>query len=216
MVECASDKLQADLIARAEGLIAKQSDVPVVLEDAATGRKIHSGIVNGNTVLVHHVTVMDLDPEDLPAWFANFATNAAKCANAALKINLLDDVVNGRKIGHHRTVPPVPLVSPRSTLVTYYEIPGADQYTFMASSEGNEELVKKYADKVGSDVIASMFVNYMNFKPHHDSSGELVGCKVTHVIEASPNGSIPEMVMKKMSAAQQDIIIDFCKAIMSK
>ena len=70
----------------------------------------------------------------------------------------------------------MPLISPRSFIVACYPIIGDDEVTFMVSTQGNEELLKKHAEKIGKDVIGDIFINYIHFKS--DGNG---GCKGTHV-----------------------------------
>ena len=60
--------------------------------------------------------------------------------------------------------PDVFMVSARSMIVTYYNVPVADGHDFIVSSRGNADLEKKYAANIGKDVIATLEINYMHFK----------------------------------------------------
>ena len=68
---------------------------------------------------------------------------------------------------------------------------------------------------IGSDVISSMEFNYMNFKPCMDSNGEVIGCDVTQALIMKPGGSIPNMIVGKMSKAQQSILLNLTKSMLS-
>ena len=74
--------------------------------------------------------------------------------------------------------PNVPLVATRHLINTYYPKTDGDDFTFIVSSMGNEHLYKVHADKIGSDVIATMTVNYMHFTPMLDSCDDVCGTTV--------------------------------------
>ena len=63
--------------------------------------------------------------------------------------------------------PGVPLVSNRSLILQRYPtVENADGgFTFVISSKESDELYKKYADRIGKDVIAVMEGNIWVFKP---------------------------------------------------
>jgi hypothetical protein len=97
--------------------------------------------------------------------------------------------------------PDVFMVSARSMIVTYYTVEGDGGHTFITSSRGNGDLEKKYAANIGKDVIGTLEINYMNFKPSAN------GTDVVHIVVSKPNGSIPDMVVKKMTVAQSKGIL---------
>ena len=110
---------------------------------------------------------------------------------------------NGRPMSHHRMDPGVFMVSARSFAVTYYLIPGGEgEFTFIGSSLGNEAFLPAChtafkaatGNKSEGDVIGTLVCNYLNVK----ASGN--GVDLVHVNISKPNGSIPNMVVKKMTA----------------
>jgi len=200
MVECASDKLQNDLIAHAMSLEAKADTMKVLVEE--NGRKVHYQMIDNNPCLVHHYTCMDLDIEDVKKFFADFAGNMMKILPDNAKYTMIDDVVNGKKMALHRMTPGVPLVATRSMICTYFPIDNGEEFTFIVSSQGNEEILAKHAKLLEGDVTATVLVNYYNFKNHVDSAGEVIGCKCTQISESNPNGSLPNMLIDKLGKAQ--------------
>ena len=148
--------------------------------------------------MAHFVTVAGLTPADFKGFTDNFLPNMkamplpekGKPSWAGL------ETIAGRQIAHHRMDPDVFMVSARSMIVTYYNVPSDDGHTFIVSSRGNADLEKKYAANIGKDVIASIEINYMNFKATAN------GTEVVHIVVSKPNGSIPDMVVKKMTAQQ--------------
>ena len=103
--------------------------------------------------------------------------------------------------------PDVFMVSARSMIVTYYNVPVADGHVFIVSSRGNADLEKKYAANIGKDVIATLEINYMHFKQSAN------GTEVSHIVVSKPNGSIPDMVVKKMTAQQAKGILKMAEFI---
>ena len=105
-------------------------------------------------------------------------------------------------LAHQRMDPGVMMVSCRSMILAYYNIDNEDgSFTFMASSTGNTDLEKQHAGLIGKDVVGTLFVNYVHVAPREG------GVSVTHVNSASPNGSIPGMVVKKMTQKQSEAML---------
>ena len=69
-----------------------------------------------------------------------------------------------------------------------------DDFIFLSSSEGNEHLESKYKDKIGDDVMAKVYVNYLKFESLRDNEDSVIGTKITQVVECCPGGSIPDML----------------------
>ena len=75
---------------------------------------------------------------------------------------------NGRPMSHHRIDPNSYFVSCRSMAVTYYLLPGDDEFTFIGSSLGNDAYMaaayEAFEAKTGkdavSDVIGNLVMNY--------------------------------------------------------
>ncbi len=148
--------------------------------------------------MAHFVTVAGLTPADFKAFTDNFLPNMKAMPlpeKGKPSWNALETIA-GRQIAHHRMDPDVFMVSARSMIVTYYNVPSDDGHTFIVSSRGNADLEKKYAANIGKDVIGSLEINYMNFKATAN------GTEIAHIVVSKPNGSIPDMVVKKMTAQQ--------------
>ena len=109
---------------------------------------------------------------------------------------------DGRPMSHHRLDPGVFMVSARSMIVSYYILPGENEATFIGSSVGNDghaaaahaAFKAATGNKSDGDVIGTLVMNYINVK----ASGN--GVDIIHINIARPNGSIPSMVVNKMTA----------------
>ena len=109
---------------------------------------------------------------------------------------------NGRPKAHHRMDPGVFMVSARSMVVSYYITPADNEITFIGSSEGNDGFLPAAhaafkaatGQKSEGDVTGTMVMNYINVK----ASGN--GVDIVHINISRPNGSIPGMVVSKMTA----------------
>ena len=154
--------------------------------------------------MAHFVTINGLTPADFKSFTDNFITNMKAMPppeKGKPAWNALETIA-GRQIAHHRMDPDVFMVSARSMIVTYYNVPVEDGHIFIVSSRGNADLEKKYAANIGKDVIGTLDINYMHFKQSPN------GTEVSHIVVSKPNGSIPDMVVKKMTAAQSKGILN--------
>ena len=111
--------------------------------------------------------------------------------------------------------PPVFFISNRSIFLGYYHVHTADdgEYTFIQSSIGNEKYVEQNYERIGSDVLADVFLNYIHVKPIYasgdepetprplkeDPQNDVLGCLITQVIHMNPGGTIPERAKAKMT-----------------
>ena len=113
---------------------------------------------------------------------------------------------DGRPMSHHRMDPGVFMVSARSSIVSYYIVPGEGESTFIGSSVGNEghaaaahaAFKAATGNKSDGDVLGSMIMNYISVK----ASGN--GVDIVHINISKPNGSIPGMIVSKMTAKQAE------------
>ena len=130
--------------------------------------------------MVNFLSVDGLFVKDYEGFTNDYATNIQKLAGSnAIYTRLGDDA--GYTCVLTRVVPSVPLVSPRTMIVTYYPSKEGDDHIFMISSKGNEALLEgTYKDKVVSgDVVATLDVNFMKFSPKFDSCGDIVGTEIS-------------------------------------
>ena len=78
---------------------------------------------------------------------------------------------NGRPVVHLRIKTPM-VMSNRSMInIQYRPIDTEDELLTMSSSRGNEEYVKKYADKIGKDVLGQNHIGYMHVKGFKNENG---------------------------------------------
>ena len=74
------------------------------------------------------------------------------------------------------------------------------------SSQGNEEFIEKYKDRIGDDVIAEQVVASSKLVPFDG------GCELTQVIAMNTKGSIPDFVkglLAKRSAKHSKFVVDY-------
>ena len=65
-----------------------------------------------------------------------------------------------------------------------------------------EKLQEAQKDKIGSDVVSKLIINYMKWSPKYDSCGDVIGSECVNISEASPEGDIPDMMRKKLAERQ--------------
>ena len=154
------NSMQGQLLASADKILATAGSLPVVKEDSTTQRKVHFEMQGDNPIIVHFDTAMDISLEQIKTFCGAYADNMNKITPAPMSFKNLEDLPEGRKLAHHRSVPPMPLISARSMICTYYTINQSDEeFTFIASTLGNEPLVTgKHKDLCGSDVIAEVTI----------------------------------------------------------
>ena len=71
---------------------------------------------------------------------------------------------------------------------------------------------KKYAKEIGKDIIGSLEINYWTFMPNEDGKGT----HVTHVMCSTPNGSMPDFAVKKMTEGQAKSALNLADYIRKK
>ena len=100
--------------------------------------------------------IQGLTVDDFRSFFSNYADETTIMMSAGADKGILSfrklESVDGRPLYHHRTVPPVVIVSPRSNICSWYTIDEGTSIIFMISSLGNETIKKQYTDLLGSDV----------------------------------------------------------------
>ena len=83
-------------------------------------------------------------------------------------------------IAHQRVSPPVPFVSPRSSIICYYyqEDGPDDNHTFCYSTRGNEALSEAMAEEIGSDVYSDVEVNFIRAVARKNAAGDIIGTEI--------------------------------------
>ena len=72
----------------------------------------------------------------------------------------------------------------------------------VASSQGNEEFYKTYADDIDSDVVADSILDYWKVEPKiDDETGKVTGSRITNINMFDPKGNIPTFVVAAISAS---------------
>ena len=81
------------------------------------------------------------------------------------------------------------IVSNRSTMICYYRREEEDgTLQMLNSSIGNEKLVEKYKEKIGSDVVAQQFIGGSRIQPVED------GVLLTQMMMGDPGGTLPTWI----------------------
>ena len=115
-----------------------------------------------------------------------------------------ENLDKGRQIVHQKITINVWLVSDRSVISCYYPIGSIAEngkFQMVASSQGNEAFVQKYADDFKDDVLADSIIDYWSVEPKIDSeTGEVTGTRVVNLNMFSPRGNIPTYVVATISA----------------
>ena len=172
---------------------------------------------NDNPILVHYCTVADVTTQEFKKFTDNYRSAIlefmSKDKNGPKLTLEVVKTVDGKDVLHQRMDPGIFMVSARSVIVQQYHIDlGNDEYIFFTSSKDSAEYEKEFAKAIGKDVLATLEINYWHFKPTEDKKGSIV----THVNSSKPNGSIPNMIVNKMTAKQADAIIGISKWVSGK
>lgn len=91
---------------------------------------------------------------------------------------------DGCTLAHQRVSPPVPLVSPRSSIVCYYwQEDGPDgNHTFCYSTRGNEAMSEAMKDEIGDDVYSDIECNFIKAVARKNAQGDIIGTEIHNVI----------------------------------
>ena len=164
--------------------------------------------------MVHFLGVDGVTPAEYVKWFGNYLPNLRTIAPSNVEYNEVE-ADGGKFCFHMKLKPGVPMVWDRSIINTAYQTQVGDTHYFITSSEGNEALNAKYADRLGSDVIAQLNINAIIMKPKLDSCDELIGTELIQVYSMNPNGSLPSMVTSKLMSKQQDGLVMITDSVRS-
>ena len=148
--------------------------------------------------MVHFYSVDGIFPHDYKLFFSDaYLDNVKSIAGPNVHYTNLG-TQGDCNIIWQRIVPGIPFVSARSLVnLTKYYAEGDDFY-FLATSKGNEELVAQHKEKFADDVIANLSISFSSFKPKLDSCGEVVGTDMIQVYSMNPAGSLPSIVTDKL------------------
>lgn len=173
---------------------------------AAIERRVTCAWKDGAPTLVHKMSVDGITPEEFHKWCENYFTNVQVLAPPNVTYKELGHD-GGCKIICQRIDPQVIMISARSIMTAAYMHQEDDELIFILSSKGNQHLEEQHKDVIGKDVIGTLHINFMSFKPKLDSCGDAIGTELVQCYSMSPNGSLPQMVVDKLIAKQQDSLI---------
>ena len=180
--------------------------MPLVHEDASQGRRVYMEWKDNQPFMVHFLSVDGPLPIDYVNWFGNYLPNLRAIAPPNVEYTEVE-ADGGKFCFHMKLKPGVPMVYDRSLINTAYQAQVGDTHYFITSSQGNESLNQKYADRIGSDVLASLTINSIIMKPKLDSCDEICGTELIQVYSMNPNGSLPSMVTNKLMQKQQEGLV---------
>ena len=103
--------------------------------------------------MVHFLSVDGITPTEYVNWFGNYLPNLRAIAPSNVEYTEVD-ADGGKFCFHMKLKPGIPFVYDRSLINTAYQTQVDDTHYFITSSQGNEHLVEKYQEKLGTDVIA--------------------------------------------------------------
>ena len=128
-------------------------------------------------VIINKLSVDGVFVEDYKKWCADWLGNIQPIKPS--QVTFKDLGMHGGVRCVYQTISAgVPLVSTRGMVISYYHgDEHAEDYTFVISSHGNEDLLKQ--EDMGSNVEATLDVNYMHFAPMKDSCDEVCGTEIT-------------------------------------
>ena len=148
--------------------------------------------------MVHFYSVDGIFPHDYKLFFSNnYLDNVKSIAGDKVHYTSLGTEGDSNIIWQ-RIVPGIPFVSARSLVNFAKHYAEGDDFYFLSTSKGNEELLAQHKEKFGDDVIANLSISFSSFKPKLDSCGELVGTDMIQVYSMDPAGKLPAMVTDKL------------------
>merc|ERR1712127_195867 len=203
-------EIQASQRALAEKILAGSGKMPVMSETEA--HKVQLEWQDDCPVLVNSLEVDGVMVEDFKAYCHDYMERIKKIAPSNATYTALPKDGEFTCV-HQRITPGVPLVSARVLCSTYYHHTDGDDYIFMMSSVGNEHLYDMDEVKKAGDVIATLDVNYMHFSPMRDSCDDICGTVCKQVVKTNPNGSLMDVLKKKLTQYQSKTLVNVAKDI---
>ena len=88
---------------------------------------------------------------------------------------------------------------------------------FAVTTKGNEELVERYKDMLGTNIIQpECKLNLFRCKPWYNEAGVLIGSHVSQIVQIDPHGNLPNFVktwITRFLAEPILMVADFCKTL---
>lgn len=112
--------LQRGLIDYAVGFINKRETVPLVIEEPDKERVVHQAWDGEMPILIQLIYFEGVTPTDFKWFTTDYATKIQEITST--KVLTITEILkeDGCSISHQRVCPPVPFVSPRSSVICYY------------------------------------------------------------------------------------------------
>lgn len=112
--------LRRGLIDYAVGFVNKRETVPVVIEDKSMERVVHQAWDGEMPILIQLIYFEGVTPKDFKWFTSDYQKRIQEITSAA--VLTITDIMpdDGCMIAHQRVCPPVPFVSPRSSVICYY------------------------------------------------------------------------------------------------
>ena len=85
---------------------------------------------------------------------------------------------------------------------------------FVGGSVGNEDLIQKYSQEIGSDVVAICALNAIEVTPVKDQQGKVIATDFVYMLDTDVSGSLPDLVKRGIGQAQTnslDNIVGYIK-----
>ena len=211
MVDSQSDFVKERLAFVAECIEAAKNEKPKI-EDASMGRTAYSFRRGDDPIVVHHVTVPDVTPQDYKKFTENYRETIFNYmtedgTSKPPEMKVLKEI-NGKEVLLYRMAGML-MVSDRSMIIQQYAIEeenGAHRF-FCSSKESSAMETGEFAKEIGKDVISTLEIQYYHFRPTEDGKGS----HVTHVNCSKPNGSIPNMIVDGIANAQCNSLLKMTK-----
>ena len=148
------EKIGADV----QGHLARRSEMKVHAKDEASEKIITIEFKDGKPLVIVTAKYQGVTPAGW-AWFHEGLMENVTKVDKNNQMTLLED--NGdHKVVHQRIITPA-IASNRSMIMTMWSDVDLDgKSIWRATSVGNEELEKKYADKIGKDVVAIAYATW--------------------------------------------------------
>ena len=115
----------------------------------------------------------------------------------------LQSDTNGAVVLHQRIITPTfSFSSNRSLILSFFDEKRSDgSMLFVGGSVGNEDLIQKYSQEIGSDVVAICALNAIEVTPVKDQQGKMIATDFVYMLDTDVSGSLPDLVKQKIGQA---------------
>lgn len=166
--------------------------IPVYSESKATLKKIHIEWIDGNPLMCHFQSIKGIAPSNFKPFLDNFVEDLNTISPKAARYTEIEhsspNLTFMVKVDFG-----IPFIGARACPVVAYHCDEGEDFIFMVTTKGTEDLILKYKDRIGDAVIPGCELNYFRCKPWYEN-GTLIGTHMEQVCKVDPKGQFPDFI----------------------